>query len=79
MSTNAINVGAYADFEKATNEAGDLAERIGKSARAGATNAKMVELLKAWQIARHEVRSSLERALSRDRAMFNSNRAGKEN
>jgi len=79
MSTSTINVVAYADFEKASNEAGDLAERIGKYARAGATNAKMVELLKAWQVARHEVRSSLERALSRDRAMFNSNRIAKAN
>jgi hypothetical protein len=70
MSSSAINFVAYADFEKASNEAGDLAERIGKYARAGATNAKMVELLKAWQIARHEARSSHEQVLSRDQAKF---------
>jgi hypothetical protein len=68
MSTNTINFMAYADFEKASNAAGDLAERIGKCGRAGKTNAEMVELLKAWQIARHEARSSLERVLERDRA-----------
>jgi hypothetical protein len=70
MSANPINFVAYADFERASNEAGDLAERIGKYARAGATNARMVELLKAWQVARHEARSSLERSHLRDRAKF---------
>ena len=79
MSTDTINVMAYADFEKASNEAGDLAERIGKYARAGATNAKMVELLKAWQVARHEARSPHARVLSRGRVQFNSNRMAKAN
>ena len=77
MSTKSVNCAAYADFEKASNEAGVLAERIGKYARSGAANAKMVELLKAWQVARQEVRSSLERALSRDRAKSYSNQMAK--
>jgi hypothetical protein len=68
MSTSTVNFMAYADFEKASNEAGDLAERIGKCGRAGATNATMVELLKAWQVARHEARNSLERVLANGRA-----------
>ncbi len=79
MSSNAINVVAYADFEKASNEAGALAERIGKYARAGATNAKMVELLKAWQVARHEARSSHERVLSLESVKFSSNRMARAN
>jgi hypothetical protein len=79
MSTHAINLMAYDDFAQASNDAGDLAERIGKHARDGATNAKMVELLKAWQVARHEARSSLERALCRDRLKFHSNLTAKAN
>jgi hypothetical protein len=68
MSTNTINVVAYADFEKASNAAGDLAERIGNCSHAGASKATMVELLKAWQVARQEARNSLERALANGRA-----------
>jgi hypothetical protein len=79
MSTNPANVVAYADFEKASSEAGDLAERIGEHARAGATNAKMVELLKAWQVARHEARSSFEHVLSRNRLQLNPTRMAKAN
>lgn len=78
MSTNRIHNVALAEFEKASNEASDLAERIGKCGRA---DANMVELLKAWQVARHEARSSHERLLTRDRANFSidSNRMARAN
>ncbi|MDR3389360.1 MAG: hypothetical protein P4L92_20130 [Rudaea sp.] len=63
MATNVISKVALAEFERASDEAGDLAERIEKCSRAGTPPASMVELLKAWQVARHEARSSHARLL----------------
>lgn len=70
MYTNSIQTMAFAEFEKASNEADVLAERIGKWGRAGESKATMVELLTAWQAARHDARSSHERLLAQARAEF---------
>ena len=65
-----IGLVALADFEKASNTADYLAERIGRSGRAGASKAEMVVLLKAWQNARHEARNSQDRMLANNRTML---------
>jgi len=59
---------ALVEFEQASNAASDLAERIARCGRSGATNAEMVVLLKAWQTARHQARASHERMLTTARA-----------
>lgn len=59
---------AQAEFEKASNQANELAERISQGGRAGVPHAAMLELLKAWKAARHEARNSFERMLSGGRA-----------
>jgi hypothetical protein len=70
MFTNTIENEALADFENASNAASDLAERIGRCGRAGASKTEMIALLKAWQFARNEARSSHERLLTKERASF---------
>jgi len=64
-----LNEAALAEFEQASNAATELAERIAHSGRAGASSGEMVELLRAWQIARHRVRSSHERFLASSRSI----------
>lgn len=68
MATLTNNSVAQAEFERASNQANELAERISECGRAGVPHATMIELLKAWKIARHEARTSLERMLSSSRA-----------
>ncbi|MGA9333735.1 MAG: hypothetical protein WBV39_05595 [Rudaea sp.] len=70
MSTNAIQSSAHMEFEKASNEASELAERIGRRGREGGTRAELTSLLQAWQSAREAVRSSHERLLASSRTIF---------
>ena len=63
-----LNDAAFAEFEQASNAATELAERIARCGRTGANCGEMVELLRAWQIARHQVRSSHERFLASSRS-----------
>ena len=67
MATS-LDDAAFAEFEQASNAATELAERIARCGRAGASSGEMVELLRAWQIARHRVRSSHERVLACSRS-----------
>lgn len=64
-----LNDAAFEEFEQASNTAKELAERIAHCGRAGASSGEMVELLRAWQIARHRVRSSHERLLASRRSI----------
>src|SRR6185437_16065836 len=57
MSTYPNDSVAQADFEQASNRANELAERISHCGRSGAPRAVMLELLKAWKLARHEARN----------------------
>jgi len=68
MATS-LNDAAFAEFEQASNAATELAERIARCGRTGASCGEMVELLRAWQIARHRVRSSHERVLASSRSI----------
>jgi len=66
MATSLQNT-AEVEFERASNAASELAERIARCGRAGVGGVEMVELLRAWQQARDAARTSHERLLSRSR------------
>ena len=68
MATQTYEDQSLVEFEQASNEASDLAERIAKCGRSGGTHAEMTVLLKAWQTARHQARASHERMLATKRA-----------
>ena len=58
---------ALVEYERASNAATELAERIARCGRAGVGHVEMVELLRAWQQARDAARASHERFLSSSR------------
>jgi hypothetical protein len=58
---------AVAEFQRASDQAGRLAEEIGKAGRSGASYVEMVHLLKAWQDARNEARLMHDRMLFAER------------
>ena len=66
MSDHSFREVALHQFESASNEAGDLADRISRCGHIGASNAEVVGLLKAWQAARCEAREAHERFLARN-------------
>jgi len=70
MSTYHNDSVAQSDFENASNRANELAERISQCGRSGAPHAVMLELLKAWKLARHEARNCLERVHAQPRPVF---------
>ena len=57
---------ALEEYEEASRAASELAERIRISGRARASNAEMVKLLKAWQLARDAARTSHDRMLAKN-------------
>jgi hypothetical protein len=64
MAHNTYPNAAMVEYEQASNEATELAERIRACGRAGATGVELVKLLKAWQTARDAARGSLDRVLA---------------
>jgi hypothetical protein len=75
MLNNTIQHLALVEFEQASDAASDLARRIGRCGRTGASSSEMVVLLKAWQAARSEARSSHERLLSNTRTNYGRGRS----
>jgi hypothetical protein len=55
---------AMVEYEQASSEATELAERIRDCGRAGAAGGELVKLLKAWQTARDSARASHDRVLA---------------